>query len=487
MKRLTLFSLLIFFSCSKEDSEVTPTETIKYTVSITAGEGGTVSTSGGEYEKGTTLTISATANTGYEFEKWSDDNAENPRELIINSNIDLSANFILSCLGEKFNLPSLDLNSYEQRFLYHHNDIYNLLAEEDDYLGDHTTKYGFNSITVDYNNDNYLDFITFWADLMKEDRYFIKFYKNDCNGNLIKDELNSDKFLGLVHASKVITGDFNVDGYIDIVFIGLGYDFPPFPGEYPVILMSNGDETYTEKRLEQYTGTFHSGASGDIDNDGDLDIILTSGPNFSPFLINDGQGNFTFNDNIITENNRGTSRYTTEIYDLNNDGYEDIIIGGGESFEWAEEDLYNSSPPIIYFGPNYNGNIAILPHLELQFGSNIQNGSLQQNILTNLDFGFLDLDDDNIVEIIVFRTGNNYQGWHIQILKNNGDSFIDVSDSFIDQNFSEDEYPFGKLYIGDFDNDGTIEMVGHQDKALDFKHGQYNRWELVNGKFIKTD
>ena len=67
MNRLTLFSFLIFFSCSKENSEVTPTETIKYTVSITAGEGGAVSTNGGEYEKGTNLTISATANTGFEF------------------------------------------------------------------------------------------------------------------------------------------------------------------------------------------------------------------------------------------------------------------------------------------------------------------------------------------------------------------------------------------------------------------------------------
>ena len=76
---------LIFFSCSTEDSEVTPTETIKYTVSITAGEGGAVSTNGGEYEKGTNLTISATANTGFEFEKWSDDNTDNPRVILFNS------------------------------------------------------------------------------------------------------------------------------------------------------------------------------------------------------------------------------------------------------------------------------------------------------------------------------------------------------------------------------------------------------------------
>src|SRR6056300_1466463 len=38
-----------------------------YTLSVTAGEGGSVSTEGGEYEEGTEVTITATANEGYRF------------------------------------------------------------------------------------------------------------------------------------------------------------------------------------------------------------------------------------------------------------------------------------------------------------------------------------------------------------------------------------------------------------------------------------
>ena len=110
MNRLTPFLLLIFFSCSKEDSEVTPTETIKYTVSVTAGEGGTVNKIGGEYEKGTTLTISATANTGFEFKKWSDDNTDNPRVILINSDIDLIANFVLEKSNQLFTSNTTELD-----------------------------------------------------------------------------------------------------------------------------------------------------------------------------------------------------------------------------------------------------------------------------------------------------------------------------------------------------------------------------------------
>ena len=41
-----------------------------YTLTVTAGEGGTV-TGGGEYEEGTEVTITATAEDGYTFVNWS--------------------------------------------------------------------------------------------------------------------------------------------------------------------------------------------------------------------------------------------------------------------------------------------------------------------------------------------------------------------------------------------------------------------------------
>src|SRR6056300_1108216 len=43
-----------------------------YTLTVTSGEGGSVSSEGGEYEEGTELTITATPNEGYEFTGWSD-------------------------------------------------------------------------------------------------------------------------------------------------------------------------------------------------------------------------------------------------------------------------------------------------------------------------------------------------------------------------------------------------------------------------------
>src|SRR6056300_849078 len=43
-----------------------------YTLSVTAGEGGSVSTEGGEYEEGTEVTITAIADGCQQFVSWSD-------------------------------------------------------------------------------------------------------------------------------------------------------------------------------------------------------------------------------------------------------------------------------------------------------------------------------------------------------------------------------------------------------------------------------
>ena len=42
----------------------------QYILTVTAGEGGKVSTEGGTYDEGTSITITATPNEGYEFVGW---------------------------------------------------------------------------------------------------------------------------------------------------------------------------------------------------------------------------------------------------------------------------------------------------------------------------------------------------------------------------------------------------------------------------------
>lgn len=88
----SLFFLII--SCSKEEEPTPPPPTPKFTVSFTAGEGGSVSTSGGTYDKGTKVSVTATPDGEFVFDKWSDGNTDNPREVTVSSNLSLSASFV---------------------------------------------------------------------------------------------------------------------------------------------------------------------------------------------------------------------------------------------------------------------------------------------------------------------------------------------------------------------------------------------------------
>ena len=63
----------------------------QYTLTLSA-ENGTVSGSG-TFDYGTELTITATPADGYEFTKWSDDNTDNPRTIILVKDLFLEAYF----------------------------------------------------------------------------------------------------------------------------------------------------------------------------------------------------------------------------------------------------------------------------------------------------------------------------------------------------------------------------------------------------------
>ncbi len=63
------------------------------TATITPGHGGATAGSG-TYTEGTTITISASPDTGYKFVKWSDGNTDNPRTITLGgSNVTLNAEF----------------------------------------------------------------------------------------------------------------------------------------------------------------------------------------------------------------------------------------------------------------------------------------------------------------------------------------------------------------------------------------------------------
>ena len=78
--------MLIVFSCSKDEPP-------RYLLSVSASIGGSVSTSGGEYAEGKSVTITATANPEYQFVNWSNGSTQNPITITLMSDQVLTANF----------------------------------------------------------------------------------------------------------------------------------------------------------------------------------------------------------------------------------------------------------------------------------------------------------------------------------------------------------------------------------------------------------
>ena len=108
---LLAISLMVLFSvvqCSAEEDTAPPPSivttpkpepeptpaTTQYTLTVTAGEGGTVSTDGGTYDEGTSVTITATPYEGYEFVGWEGSESDSSSlSLTLNGNTTVQALF----------------------------------------------------------------------------------------------------------------------------------------------------------------------------------------------------------------------------------------------------------------------------------------------------------------------------------------------------------------------------------------------------------
>ena len=91
-----LCSLVLFINCGEEDAAAIETNS-KATLTVTASpsEGGSVSPQEGTYDAGTTVEVTATANTDYSFTGWTGDfeGSSNPVTLTMLNDQTLTANF----------------------------------------------------------------------------------------------------------------------------------------------------------------------------------------------------------------------------------------------------------------------------------------------------------------------------------------------------------------------------------------------------------
>jgi hypothetical protein len=331
----------------------------------------------------------------------------------------------------------------------------------------------------DYNNDGYLDIL---LSGYTGSGYTTKIYKN--NGNNTFTEQTGIYLTGAWYSSAV-WGDYNNDGYLDILLTG--DDGSSYVSK---IYKNNGDNTFTEQTGISLTGiTWTSSDWGDYNNDGYLDVLL-SGNTGSSYITKIYKNN---KDNTFTEQT-GISLpgpYSAKVAwgDYNNDGYLDILLTGsyGSGFisriyQNNGNDTFSEQAGISLTGVydagvawgdyNNDGYLDLLITGDYYDGTGIQhytaniyknNGNDTFTTLTGLPltgvrYGTVawgDYDNDGDLDIIL--SGHYYDGTNnyiSKIYKNNG------NDSFTEQtNISLSGVWHSCAAWGDYDNDGDLDLL----------------------------
>ena len=535
---LSIFAIVLSCSSDETSTPVTPPAPIvKYTITLSAGEGGTVSTTGGEYEAGQTVTVTATPQGEYLFKDWSDGNTNATRTITVNSNTTLTANFekkkypltvniegegevleeivnsgrttdydsgttvkltavpaegwefagwtgaieseeleVQLLVSESKNVTATFIRNfdYSQPSYYHFKADFRFEPSEiARNLGNYNEGDGYITSVAyaDFNLDGYIDLV-YAKGNNTISLHPVEIYLNSGdNKNFIYNENYIQNNLGTEGVRKSIIGDFNGDKKPDVFFADHGAEpagATQYYGAKQSILLSNNDG-YQFNVVNEIPKEFNHGAcSGDFDNDGDLDIFTATGH----FLVNDGNANFTLNEDIFESDVVGI--FTTEMIDINNDGFLDLFVAGHSFEDW------DMKGPTIFYGNGSNFSDA---------NSIVLNDLTSWGVVTDIDF--VDLNNDGFLEILLNRTGGLkddwsyfYKGWRIQIFENNmGTEFIDETQKYIDVYQDRDGRWTVWYRVQDIDLDGELELFDddptHNGNGIDLF------WDWNGSMFIK--
>ena len=190
---------------------------------------------------------------------------------------------------------------------------------------------GFDTSTIawgDYNNDGFLDLVISGTEYLTTP---LKIYLYKNNGNNTFTRLDNTNLVP-VQMGKVGWVDYDKDGYKDLVVQGLSSFYLPSSAKTEIYHNNHGDGTFTDINAN-ILGAFDSDFSwGDYDNDGYPDLLVAgqTGKNppipqvFTKIYHNNGNGTFTdINASILP-----VASSSVAWLDFNNDGRQDVLISG---------------------------------------------------------------------------------------------------------------------------------------------------------------
>jgi hypothetical protein len=299
---------------------------------------------------------------------------------------------------------------------------------------------------ADLTGDGLEDLVLTHAMWQTEETFPITILVNDGNGDLV--DRTTALFDGPVTATQfprqTVLEDFNGDGRLDILIADHGYDAEPFPGFESHLALSTADGRWRDAsanlpRVKRFT---HSATAGDVDGDGDADVVLGHLGAPIELLLNDGTGRFGAAPSGSIPATATDRRWTrVELVD---------VIGGG-------------APDLVLLGDQFNDRSILL--------QNDGDGRFTEVVgaLPAEPFGAhaigtavraMDLDGDDRTDLVLAFTKSDpsYRGRWLQVLVNDGDgTFTDETASRLPQTDNLEQWAYN-IELGDLDRDGDDDL-----------------------------
>ena len=250
-------------------------------------------------------------------------------------------------------------------------------------------------------------------------------------------------------------GDVDNDGDLDLVLVDAGASAFGGVGGPARLFLNNGAGVFALAPATQLNAANKIGAQNaqllDVDNDFDLDVIVDGKSANQQLYLNDGAGTFTLQPATLLPVGGGNT-YATDFSDLDNDNDLDgvyISIAPGSFNEGTAQNTLTRSSTLGFVGSQ--ATMTTPP-----------TGQDDNDVV------FVDANDDGLQDFVVGSLANNQEKLYL-----NAGTFAAGSFVFQSAGFTATSDSTLDLAVGDFDGDGRYDVVTGQGESGSFQNRVY--------------